>query len=250
VQAPAAHEKDSTSFDEHARPQAPQLFGSLEGSASHPVSALPSQSSQPLRQEATTHFPATQDDWVFGTRHESPQPPQCSGADARFVSQPSAGEPLQSPVPGAHEVEHTPAEHDGIPPASEQITPQVPQFCTLVSRLVSHPGASGSQSPNPLSHLMAQTPSLHEATPLTSLQDVLHAPQFAVELSRSVSQPLATSPSQSPHPLEHTLEHAPPTHAATALGLGTHGVAHEPQCSTLDDVLVSQPFDSLPSQSP
>ena len=90
----------------------------------------------------------------------------------------------------------------------------------------------------------------HEAPAFGKLHAAPHAPQFAALLDVFVSHPFVGSPSQSAKGALHArIVHAPAMHAAAACAK-EHVVAHVPQCSTLLDVFVSQPFAGLPSQSP
>ena len=80
----------------------------------------------------------------------------------RSVSQPSAGSPLQSPLPPGHTVSpHTLFLHHGVPPwVGVQVVPHLPQFWTSRETSFSHPLArSLSQSPNPVSHVIWQADS-------------------------------------------------------------------------------------------
>jgi hypothetical protein len=183
----------------------------------------------------------------------------------RFVSQPLALFPSQSPNPALQLVYvQAPAPLHAAPEALTtvvaQLVPHTPQFAVVVLRFVSQPLALfPSQSPNPalqLVYVHAPVP-LHaapEALATVVAQLVPHTPQFAVVVFRFVSQPLALFPSQSPNPaLQLVYVHAPvPLHAAPE-ALATvvaQLVPHEPQFAALVFVLVSQPLALLPSQSP
>jgi hypothetical protein len=82
--------------------------------------------------------------------------------------------------------------------------PQVPQFATVVFRLVSQPVlASPSQLPNPELHAMEHDPSEQLGVPFVALQMVPHVPQFVALVSVFVSHPVDPMPSQLPKPAAH-----------------------------------------------
>lgn len=76
-----------------------------------------------------------------------------------------------------------------------------------------------------------------------------HAPQWVAVDAVDVSQPFATLLSQLPQPEEHEMLQLPLTHDGVPL-LVLHALPHAPQCEVLALVCVSQPFPTLPSQSP
>ena len=64
-----------------------------------------------------------------------------------------------------------------------------------------------------------------------------------------VSQPLTALPSQLPKPALHVGTHAPDVQVVEPFAF-THCVVQAPQLERLVLVLVSQPFEALPSQLP
>jgi len=71
-------------------------------------------------------------------------------------------------------------------------------------------------------------------------------PQFGLD-SRLVSQP--GSVVQSPQPDQHANPHVKLLHVAVACAGAGHEIPHPPQCWTVPEVFVSQPFATSPSQS-
>ena len=97
---------------------------------------------------------------------------------------------------------------------------------------------------------MAHPPDEHAAVAWARLHARPHAPQWASVVLVLVSQPFEATPSQLPKPaLQVATAHAPAAQAAVALG-SEHARPHAPQCAAVERVLVSQPFEGLPSQSP
>lgn len=90
---------------------------------------------------------------------------------------------------------------------------------------------------------MAQLP-----VPLLGLQPTPQAPQL-VFVSSWVSQPFEGSPSQSPQPALQAMAHFPETQLAVPF-VELHALPHAPQFNGSVSVLVSQPFEASPSQSP
>jgi hypothetical protein len=94
------------------------------------------------------HTPETQDSEAFARLHTAPQAPQLARFVFRFVSQPSAELPLQSPRPVLQlEMPQTPATQFAVPPVDGQTFPHALQFDTLVCVFTSQPlDAMPSQS--------------------------------------------------------------------------------------------------------
>jgi len=110
--------------------------------------------------------------------------------------------------------------------------------------------------PSQLSKPAAQTVIAHAlaaqvaAATLAVTQLRPHPPQLVALVARLVSHPSSALPLHSPKPATHTLEHALPEQAGTALGRVAHAVPHAPQCVVLVRVSASQPLATLRSQSP
>lgn len=127
--------------------------------------------------------------------------------------------------------------------------PQSPQF-VRVSRLASHPlSERPSQLPKPVSQLAtAQLPVAHVGVALGVEHGAPHVPQ-SVSVVVLVSQPLADTPSQFPNPLAHEERlQDRPAHDETPLGW-LQVIPHIAQLASVSSG-VSQPFESMPSQSP
>jgi hypothetical protein len=81
------------------------------------------------------------------------------------------------------------------------------------------------------------------------LHTVPHPPQFVALVVVLVSQPFAALPSQLPKPALHVGTQALAVQVVLPFGL-LQGLAQTPQLLMLFVVLVSQPFEALPSQFP
>ena len=75
-------------------------------------------------------------------------------------------------------------------------------------------------------------------------------PQFAALVERFTSQPLEATPSQSAKPSLQAKPQAPAAQVARAFAGAAQAFPHAPQWATLVAVLVSQPLEAVPSQSP
>jgi hypothetical protein len=128
--------------------------------------------------------------------------------------------------------------------------PQAPQF-DRVRISVSQPSLGlPLQSAKPTTHVGTHAPAVQVNVPWGLLQIVPHAPQFAKLVDRFASQPVAARPSQLPNPVLHVPStHEPPEQAAPAFA-NEQTLPQLPQLVTVVFVLVSQPFDAMPSQLP
>ena len=99
--------------------------------------------------------------------HAVPQAPQLPTVEFRFVSQPFAALPSQSPNPGSQAIWHAPPEQVGLPLEALHTRPQVPQLVSSVAVDTSHPVAyERSQFENPALQLpIAQVVPRHEGVP-------------------------------------------------------------------------------------
>jgi hypothetical protein len=98
------------------------------------------QSAKPSLQLAMLQFEFEQAGTPLATVQFLPHAPQLLTLDVRFVSQPLAALPSQSPRPGAQlETPHTPPTQFGVPPVVEQMLPQVLQLLTSELVFVSQP---------------------------------------------------------------------------------------------------------------
>lgn len=87
--------------------------------------------------------------------------------------------------------------HVGVPFATVQVVPHVPQALTLFVVAVSQPLATfPSQLPKPEEQAIEHVPDVQEGEPLTALHAAAHAPQFDTLVPVFVSQPLLTFASQ------------------------------------------------------
>jgi hypothetical protein len=230
-------------------PQAPQ-FPVVFSDASQPFVTSESQLPK-LPLHVIDQAPRAQLGVPFALEQDVPQAPQFDTLVCVLTSQPFAARPSQLPklalqVPSVQE----PEAHDSVAFAKSQIAPQDPQFDSVV-RFVSQPlEALPSQLPNP----ELQVPSWHappkQVEPaFVKLHAVAQLPQWVGLFVVLVSQPLATLPSQLPKPDEHVIEQVPAEHAGVPLA-DEHAAPQPPQFAVLVLMLVSQPFDVLPSQLP
>src|SRR4051812_21763059 len=89
-------------------PHAPQFLRSRETIASHPLSALLSQSEKPWLHDCSWHIAAWQASWALGATHSIPHAPQFLASELRSCSQPLSTLPSQSPKLALH----LPTPHD------------------------------------------------------------------------------------------------------------------------------------------
>ncbi len=75
-------------------------------------------------------------------------------------------------------------------------------------------------------------------------------PQCIALDGNTVSHPFSAMPSQSPNPSTHARPHVPIAHVGEPLGWGEHEFRQRPQLRASTRVSVSQPFATMPSQSP
>ena len=194
-------------------------------------------------------LPALHDGVPFEPLHTLPHAPQFDALVLVFTSQPLAALMSQSPKPALHAMAQLPALHDGVPFEPLHTLPQAPQFDALVFVFVSQPvTALMSQSPKPALHAMAHDPPEHDGEPFEPLHTLPQAPQFDALEPVLTSQPLATLISQSEKPALHAIEHEPLEHDGVPLA-PLHTFPHDPQFDALVEVLTSQPFAALMSQS-
>jgi hypothetical protein len=164
----------------HTFPQAPQLLEFEAVPVSQPSAGLLLQSPVPGLQLAIWQLPPTHTEVPFATVQMRPQPPQSPRLVSVFVSQPSAGSPLQSAKPGAQlPMVQAPAVHSGVPFGELHVTPQLPQFASSSCVLTSQPSARFPlQSAKPGSQMPPHVPPLQSGTPLgTSWHGCPQAPQ-------------------------------------------------------------------------
>jgi hypothetical protein len=235
---------------EHAFPQEPQLETVVFVFVSQPFATLESQLPKPGEQ-VREHVPAEQVGVALVVEHAAPQPPQCPTVVFVFVSQPLFWLPSQLPKPVVQVPSvHVPVEQDSAALARSHTTPHAPQF-ELVRMFVSQPlFGLPSQLAKPAAHVGTQAPAVQVVVPFALLQVVPHAPQFDVLVDRFASQPFDAWPSQLPKPVLHVPRtHPPPEQAAPAFA-NEHALPQLPQSVTEVFVLVSHPFDAMPSQLP
>jgi hypothetical protein len=125
----------------------PQCAGSVIRLVSHPSEGVTLQLPKPALQ-VIEHCPAAQEGTPPADEHALEQVPQCSGLLVTLVSQPLSGLLSQLPSPIAHEIEHAPLLHEGVPVLDSHTLPQEPQLLTLFESGVSQPlSALPSQLP-------------------------------------------------------------------------------------------------------
>jgi hypothetical protein len=178
VQVPLLH--DSLAFARsHTLPQVPQSV-SVARLASQPFAATPSQLPNPALQACSWQEPLKHDAEALAKLQADPHAPQLPTEEFRFVSQPFAALPSQSPKPGSHAMLHDPPEHVGLPLAALQTRPHVPQFVGSVPVATSHPVPyERSQFENPVLQLpIAHVVPRQEGVPFWTTQTVPQPPQF------------------------------------------------------------------------
>jgi hypothetical protein len=200
--------------------------------------------------DATAQVPERHVSFAFGSTQGFLHAPHSASVFKR-VSQPSEMSELQSAKPAVQlPIVHAPAAQPALPFATKHALPHPPQFATLVAVSTSHPSAAlPLQSASVPPHVeMPHTPPTQFAVPLTSGQTLVQLPQASTLFDVSTSQPFDASVSQSRKLPVHVMEHAPSAHVAVPWFV-EHGVPHAPQFLVLVLVSVSQPFESMPSQS-
>ena len=133
--------------EEHAIPQPPQLPVLVAVFVSQPLVRSPSQSShgavQTIPQAPLPHVPVPC--WLLQT---FAQLPQCCASVFVLISQPFAACASQLAYPALHVIPHCPPLQFETPFVVSHATPQPPQFCADVPRLLSQPlEAVASQLP-------------------------------------------------------------------------------------------------------
>jgi hypothetical protein len=231
-------------------PQLPQLLTSVLVLISQPSAGRLLQSAYPALQLPISHVPAVQLSLALGRLQTVPQPPQWFGLVLVLISQPSAGELLQSAYPELQlEIWHEPPEQLAEAFARLHTVPQPPQLLTSVLVLISQPSAvTALQSAYPALQLeISQVPVAQLSLALGRLQAVPQSPQL-VRVSRGVSQPSSGSPSQSPQRGSQTGVHTPAVQVLLPWEL-VHWFEHAPQLFGFVLRLTSQPSAGRPLQS-
>ena len=211
---------------EQALPQAPQLSTSVAMAISQPSASLSSLQSAKPASQLPVQRPAVHSGWaMFLLEHARPQPPQCATLVSLLISQPSTTLRLQS-AHGARQVAtaQAPLTQPGWALGTLHAKPQLPQWLTLTSVLVSQPSATlPLHSPKPgLHEPTAQAPFWHAATPLGALHTLPQAPQFFGAAASTAQAPAQHAP-PGPHAMPQALqlsgscsrsEQAPPQHVS------------------------------------
>jgi hypothetical protein len=124
----------------HGEPHAPHADTDESVFVSHPFVGSPSQLPQLVLQVPSVQTPLEHVSVAFARLQTCPQAPQFARLVLRFVSQPFAPLPSQSPSPGLHTVTpHVPLTQFGVPPVAGHTFPHVPQFVRLVWVFTSQP---------------------------------------------------------------------------------------------------------------
>jgi hypothetical protein len=180
-----------------AVPHEPQLV-SVVRLVSQPLVALLSQLPQPALQ-VKLQAPELQAVVPWALVQALPQLPQFCVLVLRLTSQPFDARPSQSAVPAAQVAQpQAPLTQLGVV-GQVHTFGQLPQWFTLVLRLVSQPPAGfESQSPKPAAQVGLHTPAVQVVVPFVFVQAVLQSPQCVVSLVRLVSHPFAALLSQLP----------------------------------------------------
>ncbi len=196
--------------------------------------------------------PAAHPDAAWASLQTIPHPPQLFGSVVSGTSQPSAAIPLQSPKPMAHAYPQVVAMQVDVALAGgTHARPQLPQLAADIVRSVSQPlDGSMSQSPIPVLQLYPQAlPVQAGDAPATAGQTVPQVPQCVGSEVRSASHPSDAIPLQSPAPALHAKPHTPAAHVDVARGGVLHVVPQAPQWMGEDVRSVSQPLETMRSQS-
>jgi hypothetical protein len=177
------------------------------------------------------------------------QPPQWLASVCRFVSQPFAGLPSQSPKPGLQAIVQEPMAQEGVPFVVLQALPHAPQFVALAARFVSQPlaGLPSQSAYVPVHDTTAHAPALQFEIAFGSAHALPHAPQFDI-VSRLVSQPSAYMPLQSAQPaLQLAIEHAEAVQAPVPFAT-VHTCPHVPQLfASVVRLVVHMPPEQAPN---
>lgn len=164
-------------------------------------------------------------------------------------SQPVGSDPSQLSHPPSHDwIWQLPPGHVGVAFAREHTTPQPLQLET-VAKSVSQPlPAPPLQSPRSVSHdAISHVPLPHVPVANAGSQTTPQPPQSDVRFSRS-SHPSPSLPLQFPYPeLQDSIRHENVPQVALAF-VREHPAPHAPQFDSVSRG-VSQPFESIPSQS-
>ncbi len=165
-------------------------FALLSSGVSHPLLAIPSQSSKPAL-HVSMHDPVAHDAVAFVPVHARAQAAQFI-AVLSGVSHPLGAMRSQSPIPAGHIRAHIPAvQTAGAPVADGQDRPHMPQLVTVVSGVSQPVPGIPSQSPNPVEHITPHTPIRHCATAFAPPAGHArpHIAQLPTSIARSVQTP-------------------------------------------------------------
>jgi hypothetical protein len=189
----------------HAEPHALQLAALVFRLDSQPFAATASQLPKPALQAPRTQAPAVQLAPAFANVQVVPHAPQLVTVAFRFVSQPFAPLPSQSPQPALQLGTHAPVVQAVVPCAFAQAFPQDPQLATVLFRFVSQPSdARPLQLPKPtLQAPSVHTPAGHVSAAFARSHTAPQPPQ-SVSVAVLFSQPLAAMPSQLAKPALQT----------------------------------------------
>jgi hypothetical protein len=223
--APITHEPpthDALAFAKaQARPHAPQLFTLAARSVSHTVPRLPSHSPRPAGHAISPHTPAAQLA-LAPPGQAMVQRAQFVGDVFRFVSQPFAVVPSQSPK-GARQVDphevplHVAVEFGGV-------------------------GQGTHDDPHAFTSVFARQPAPHRWKPESQLKSHAAAEHVAVAFA-GAEQGVHDDPHEftsafdthaAPHrwkPALHEKSHTPPVQVRAPFAGAVHALLHEPQCA-------------------
>ena len=148
---------------------------------------------------------------------------------------------------------HTLAAHTGVELGPDGHTlPHAPQLAALEASVTSQPfEGAPSQSAKPEVHAKEHIAAEQVGEELAREGHATpQRPQLPAAVKRLTSQPFDAMPSQSAKPSLQAKPHAPAAQVARALAGAGHALSHAPQWATLVVVLVSQPSEAMPLQSP
>ena len=165
----------------HTVPQAPQLALSVRVSTSQPLAATRSQSAKPGEQAAIVQPPDEQAAVALGSAQARPQTPQFATAVWRFISQPFAAVPSQSPKPTAQRttVQAPVAQPFAATLARAQVVPQALQLAGSMAVLAQYADDPAPQTRSGEAQVVPQTPPEQTAP---APHDIAQAPQLALSV--------------------------------------------------------------------
>ena len=197
----------------------------------------------------TAHAPDEHVEAALARTQRRPHAPQFAVSVRRLASQPVVASWSQSAKPMEQLATAQPPLAQVVTAvcARAQPRPQAPQFVGSFCVLAQYADAEPVHAVSGAAQVVPQVPP-EQTWPAGQL--VPQVPQLPLSACVLTSQPLAATPSQSAKPgAQAPMAQVLAAHIADACGR-THARPQAPQLLTLSVVLLSQPFDGSPSQSP